>query len=38
MYLDGIYSIRLLKSGIYVVKWYMCGLIFIMGKGGGEGV
>ena len=34
MYLDGIYSVRLLKSGIFVAKWYMCGLIFIMGKGG----
>ena len=28
------YSIRRLKSGNYVAKWYMCGLIFIMGKGG----
>ena len=34
MSLDGIYSIRLLKSGIYVAKGYMCCLIFIMGKGG----
>ena len=34
MYLDGIYSVRLLKSGFYLAKWYMCGLIFIMGKDG----
>ena len=34
MFLDVIYSVRFLKSGIYMAKWYMCGLIFVMGKGG----